>query len=101
MCLGVPGKILAISDEGTLSRHGRVSFAGIVKDVNLAYVPEASVGDYVIVHVGVAISRLQEAEARQVRVSGADGRAERVGCDSWMSIAMRPPPGHSPGRLSA
>ena len=66
MCLGVPGKILAISDEGTLSRHGRVSFAGIVKDVNLAYVPEASVGDYVIVHVGVAISRLQEAEARQV-----------------------------------
>lgn len=47
-------------------RAGRVDFAGIVKRVNLSYVPEASVGDYVLVHVGFAISTVDEAEARQV-----------------------------------
>ena len=66
MCLAVPGKILAIPDAEPLQRMGRVSFGGIVKDVSLAYVPEAAVGDYVIVHVGFAISMLDEAEARQV-----------------------------------
>jgi hydrogenase expression/formation protein HypC len=64
MCLGIPGKILSIS-EGDL-RFGRVAFGGIVKDVCLAYVPEAEVGDYVIVHVGFAISRLDEPEAARV-----------------------------------
>ncbi len=47
-------------------RAGKVSFGGIVKEVNLAYVPEATVGDYVVVHVGFAISKLDEAEAQQV-----------------------------------
>jgi hydrogenase expression/formation protein HypC len=62
MCLAIPGKILSI--EGThLARNARVSFGGIVKEVGLAYVPEAQVGDYVIVHVGLAISLLDEEEA--------------------------------------
>jgi hydrogenase expression/formation protein HypC len=65
MCLAVPGKILSIADGDPLSRTGRVSFGGIVKEVNLAYVPEAKVDDYVIVHVGFAISILDEAEANR------------------------------------
>ncbi len=52
--------------EDPLYRAGKVSFGGIQKEVNLAYVPEAQVGDYVIVHVGFAISRVDEKEAMQV-----------------------------------
>jgi hydrogenase expression/formation protein HypC len=66
MCLAVPGKIISLSDTEPLLRTGRVSFGGIVKDVNLAYVPEAQIGDYVLVHVGFAISMLDEAEAQEV-----------------------------------
>lgn len=66
MCLAIPGKIMSISGDEPLTRTGRVSFGGIVKEVNLAYVPEAQVGDYVIVHVGFAISTLDEAEAHRV-----------------------------------
>ena len=65
MCLAVPGQIIAITNEDELLRSGKVSFGGIVKDVNLAYVPEADVGDWVIVHVGFAISVLDETEARR------------------------------------
>jgi hydrogenase expression/formation protein HypC len=64
MCLAVPGKVLSIAGE-ELERGGRVSFGGIVKEVNLAYVPEAKVGDYVVVHVGFALSVVDEAEAQQ------------------------------------
>jgi hydrogenase expression/formation protein HypC len=66
MCLAVPGKILSVSGNEPLERMGRVSFGGIVKEVSLAYTPEANVGDYVIVHVGFAISQLDEAEAHRV-----------------------------------
>ena len=66
MCLVVPGKIMSISGDDPLTRMGKVSFGGIVKDASLAYVPEAQVGDYVIVHVGFAISTLDEQEAQQV-----------------------------------
>ncbi|MBI5685270.1 MAG: HypC/HybG/HupF family hydrogenase formation chaperone [Verrucomicrobia bacterium] len=66
MCLGIPGKIESISGDDPLQRTGRVNFGGIVKEVSLAYVPEAAVGDYVIVHVGFAISTLSEEEATQV-----------------------------------
>lgn len=65
MCLAVPGKILSISGDDDLMRSGRVSFGGVVKEVSLAYVPEAQVGDYAIVHVGFALSILDEAEAEQ------------------------------------
>ena len=66
MCLAVPGKVLSITDATSLMRLGKVSFGGIVKEVSLAYVSEAQVGDYVIVHVGFAISRLDEQEASRV-----------------------------------
>jgi len=66
MCLAVPGQIKSISGDDPLMRSAKVSFGGILKDVNLAYVPEAKVDDYVIVHVGFALSVLDEAEARQV-----------------------------------
>jgi hydrogenase expression/formation protein HypC len=64
MCLGIPGKVLEIVERELLM--GRVAFGGIVKEVCLAYVPEAAVGDYVIVHAGFAISRLDEVEAARV-----------------------------------
>jgi hydrogenase expression/formation protein HypC len=66
MCLAVPGKIESINNEGDLLRTGKVNFGGIVKDINLGYVPEAKVGDYVVVHVGFAISTLDQAEAERV-----------------------------------
>jgi hydrogenase expression/formation protein HypC len=62
MCLAVPGKIVSIEGED-FARMARVSFEGIIKDVSLAYVPEAQVGDYAVVHVGFAISLLNEEEA--------------------------------------
>lgn len=66
MCLAIPGKILSVAGDEPLQRSGRVSFGGVVKEVNLAYVPEADIGDYVIVHVGFALSKVDEEEAKQV-----------------------------------
>jgi hydrogenase expression/formation protein HypC len=67
MCLGVPGRVIEISkDEGLGLSFGKVQFGGITKDVNLSYTPEVTVGDYVVVHVGFAISRLDEVEAHKV-----------------------------------
>ena len=62
MCLGIPGKVMEIRDEGGLAM-GKVDFGGVRKDACLAYLPEVEVGDYVIIHVGFAISRLDEEEA--------------------------------------
>jgi hydrogenase expression/formation protein HypC len=64
MCLAVPGKLLSITGDD-LIRSGAVSFGGVTKTVNLAYVPEVKVGDYVLVHVGFALSVIDEAEARR------------------------------------
>ncbi len=67
MCLAVPGKIISVTDgDDPLMRMAKVSFGGVVKEVSLAYVPEAAVGDYVIVHVGFALNRLDEQEALKV-----------------------------------
>lgn len=66
MCLAIPGKILSIQNTDPLTRSGKVSFGGILKDVNLAYVPDAAVGDYVIVHVGFALQTIDREEAEQV-----------------------------------
>ena len=65
MCLAIPGRIESLAGDDPLTRTGRVSFDGIVKSVSLACVPDAGVGDYVIVHVGIAISKLDEEAARQ------------------------------------
>ncbi len=66
MCLAVPGKIMSIEGDDPILRSGRVDFSGVIKQINLAYVPEAEVGDYVLVHVGFAINIIDEAEANQV-----------------------------------
>lgn len=66
MCLAVPGRLTSIDGDDPLLRSGRVDFSGVVKTVNLAYVPEARVGDYVLVHVGFAIATVDEEEARTV-----------------------------------
>lgn len=66
MCLAIPGKLIEISAQlDDIFRIGKVSFGGIKKDVNLTMVPEAKVGDYVLVHVGAAISIVDEDEAQK------------------------------------
>ena len=66
MCLGVPGRITEVrTPDGTGMRMGRVDFGGVAREVSLAFVPEANVGDYVLIHVGFAISRIDEEEAHK------------------------------------
>ncbi len=65
MCLAVPGQIVAVAGDEPLTRTGRVAFGGVLKEVSLAYVPEAQVGDYVLVHVGVALQTVDPAEAEK------------------------------------
>ena len=65
MCLAIPGKILSTEGDDIM-RVGRVDFGGVVKEINLAYVPEAEIGDHVLVHVGFAITVIDEAEAARV-----------------------------------
>jgi hydrogenase expression/formation protein HypC len=65
MCLGIPAKLIELHEQDGLPM-GKVDFGGIVKDVCLAYTPEAEVGDYVLIHVGFAISRIDEAEAEEM-----------------------------------
>ena len=64
MCLAIPGKILSEEDLG-FARTARVQFGGIVRQVRLDFVPEAATGDYVLVHVGFAISKIDEEEAQR------------------------------------
>jgi hydrogenase expression/formation protein HypC len=63
MCLAVPGQLLSVEGNDPLTRQGRVSFAGLVKSANLAYVPDVKIGDYVLVHAGFAIAVIDQAEA--------------------------------------
>ena len=67
MCLAIPGKILSITktEEGVM-RTAKVSFGGIMKEINLELVPEAKIDDYVLVHVGVALSMVDEEEANKI-----------------------------------
>lgn len=66
MCLGVPGEVIEIEPDPLGMTMGRVSFGGVTKKVCLAYTPEAEVGDYVVVHVGFAISKIDAEEAQRV-----------------------------------
>jgi len=65
MCLAIPGKIISTNGEG-IARSARVDFGGIVREVNLCYLPEAEIDNYVIVHVGFAISIVDQEEAERV-----------------------------------
>ena len=85
MCLGIPGEIVDGRDDDGL-RVGRVRVAGITRDVCLDYVPEAAVGEYVLVHVGFAISRIDRAEAaRAYRV------LEEIGQTAELTSDREPP----------
>ena len=64
MCLAIPGKVISVEDLG-LSRVAKVQFGGITRTASLDFVPEAGVGDYVLVHVGFALSKIDEEEARK------------------------------------
>jgi hydrogenase expression/formation protein HypC len=65
MCLAVPGKIIERREDAYGMPTAKVSFGGVIKEISLVYVPEATIGEYVIVHVGFAISKLNEEEALQ------------------------------------
>lgn len=83
MCLGVPGKITEIYEAGGLPM-GKVDFGGVTKEVCLSYVPEAKVGDYTIIHVGFALSVLDEAEALETLqlLRDIDALGEELGEDA-------------------
>jgi hydrogenase expression/formation protein HypC len=66
MCLAVPGKIITIDNKDELMRTGNVDFGGIVKQVNLTLVPEAQVDNYILVHAGFAIGKINEEYAMQI-----------------------------------
>ena len=78
MCLAVPGQILSVEGSDPLTREGRVAFAGIVKRINLAFVPEAEAGHYVLVHAGLAISVIDEGEAMRTLAYLEEITAEEV-----------------------
>ena len=95
MCLGIPGRVLEIREQDALPM-GKVEFGGIVKEVCLAYVPETQVGDYVLVHVGFAISKIDEEEAREIfsYIEQIDQLAE-------LQDAEPPPPAAGPPSVEA
>jgi hydrogenase expression/formation protein HypC len=64
MCLAVPGKIVSIDESTPELRMAKVSFGGVIKDVCVQWLPEAGIGDYIIAHVGMALNKLDEEEAR-------------------------------------
>ncbi len=83
MCLGVPGEILSTSGDDPLMRSARVGFDGVVREVSLAALPDAAVGDFVIVHSGFALSRLDRVEAGELlgllrRLTDPDGPSGRT-----------------------
>jgi hydrogenase expression/formation protein HypC len=81
MCLGIPGEIVAVRDDGGL-RIGTVRFAGITRDVCLDYVADAVVGEYVLVHVGFALSRIDADEAaRAYRILEGLGQTAELTAD--------------------
>lgn len=96
MCLGIPGKVVHIQPDPLLPM-GKVSFGGITKEVCLAYVPDVEVGEYVIVHVGFAISKVDEQEAIEVfDMLKQMGELEEL---ELPSASMKPPETLSPAAL--
>lgn len=92
MCLAVPGKVVEIAGEGEL-RMGKVDFAGVQRQACLAYVPEVQLGDYVLVHVGFAISRIDEEQAMDTLAALREiGELSELGPPPEVGDAT-PPPG--------
>jgi len=93
MCLAIPGKVVSISGDDSLTRMGRIDFSGVIKQASLAYVPEVVVGDYVIVHVGFALSKVDEAEAQKVfGYLKQIGELDELAAGQYISPAENPPP---------
>ncbi len=65
MCLAVPGKIISIDNEEDIMRNGKVDFGGVTRIINLAFVPDAGIDDYILVHAGFAIGKVNEEKALQ------------------------------------
>lgn len=84
MCLGIPGQVVRVEENPLGMTMGTVSFGGIKKEICLAYVPEAKPGDYVIVHVGFAISKIDPDEARKVFETLRE-------MDEWVELEAPPP----------
>lgn len=96
MCLAVPGKVLDIRGDDPFLRSGRVSFGGVIKEISLTCAPDAKVGDYVLVHVGVAISVIDEKEAEETfRYLREMGELAELSADP----AAVPAPAASPGAV--
>jgi hydrogenase expression/formation protein HypC len=104
MCLAIPGKVEAISNDGII-RMGRVNFGGVVKNVCLDYVPEVAVGDYTIVHVGFALSKIDEATAEQTladfRMLGVLEEELASEEEAFARAAQRPQPNCPDGSCEA
>ena len=66
MCLAIPGKVISITGDDPVFRMGKIDFGGVIKEVNLCYVPEVKLGDYVVIHVGFALNIIDEEEAQKV-----------------------------------
>ena len=86
MCLGIPGKVIEITGEGVVMT-GKVDFDGIVKEVSLAYVPDISIGDYAIIHVGFAITQLDEKAALETLAHLQEIEAIEVELDPDAALA--------------
>jgi hydrogenase expression/formation protein HypC len=92
MCLAIPGKVESISGDDPITRMGRINFGGVVKDASLAYVPEVQVGDYVIVHVGFALSKVDEEEAQKVfGYLKQIGELDELVAEQFISTEKAPP----------
>jgi len=92
MCLGVPGRVIEFVPNALGIPTGKVDFAGVVKEVCFAYTPEVQVGEYVVVHVGFAISQIDEEEAKQVFAY-----LEELGELAELEAGEGPPPGPAEG----
>lgn len=93
MCLAVPGKVIAWTDRTLPFATAVVEFGGVRRAVSMACVPEANVGDYVLVHAGMAISRLDAAEA--ARVLAALAELELLAAEDWEMQRTLSDPGES------
>lgn len=92
MCLAIPGKVESISGADPITRMGRINFGGVVKEASLAYVPEVQVGDYVIVHVGFALSKVDEEEAHKVfGYLKQIGELDELAAEQFISSENAPP----------
>lgn len=94
MCLAIPGKVETITGDDAITRMGRINFGGVIKEASLAYVPEVQVGDYVIVHVGFALSKVDEDEAQKVfGYLKQIGELEELAAGQFIAPEASPPDG--------